>query len=459
MRKIYSIYLLFLFCIGFTIQVFSQDINLLYTLRNTPQANLLNPARINHNSKVTVNLPFASGFDFKLQNTFSISDFFSIENQTAIFNFESLQNSIGNESYFSETFSMPWIQVGVRFNENLVTFSVTEQQLFRTSTNRQLIQLINEGNQAFIDEPFRTYFDLNLLHYREFAAGYTRQLLPELSVGGRVKLITGIAAIDIKKLDIELQTAGNLEYLRFMVDGEYNLSLPVNINNVSDIANINPLTYFTNGSNLGTGIDIGASYRPIPELELSASIIDLGFIRWKTNATNITHGGSFTWRGLYINQFFEKPQIINNEEVPEMKPLEQLGDSLKQIFDFNIHEKPFSTGMPAKFFISGEYTLDKTFSASLTNQLFIYNHQATNALTIAGNIKLGNIWALSAGYSIIERSFNNLSVATSLKLGPFQFYAATSNILSMRINQTSNFSIRFGLNFMFGKIEESSNWN
>ncbi|HOO83113.1 MAG TPA: DUF5723 family protein [Prolixibacteraceae bacterium] len=453
MRKTYSIFLFIIFCIGFYNQVLSQEINLLYNLRNTPQANLLNPARINHNSKVTINLPFTSGFDFKLQNTFSISDFFSIENQTAIFNFENLQNSIGNDSYFSQTFGMPWVHVGVRFNENMVSFSITEQQLFRTSTNRQLIQLINEGNQAFVEEPFKTYFDLNLLHYREYAAGYTRQLLPELSVGGRVKLLTGIAAIDIKKLNIELHTGSNLEYLRFMVDGEYNLSLPININNISDIANIKPLAYFTNGSNIGTAIDLGASYRPIPELELSASIIDLGFIRWKTNATNITHSGSFTWRGLYINQFFEKPQIINNEEIPEMKPLEQLGDSLKEIFDFNVQEKPFSTGMPTKLFISGEYTLDETFSASLTNQLFIYNHQLTNALTLAGNLKLGNVWALSAGYSIIERSYNNLSLATSLKLGPFQFYAATSNILSMRITQTSNFSIRFGMNFMFGKIE------
>ena len=453
MRHIFSIYILVLICIGYTNHVFSQDINLLYSLRNTPQANLLNPARINHNSKVTINLPFTSGFGFKLQNTFSISDFFIIENQTAIFNFENLQNSIGKESYFSETFRMPWIQVGVRFDESMVSFSVTEQQLFRTSTNRQLIQLINEGNQAFVDEPFRTYFDFNLLHYREFSAGYTRQLLPELSVGGRAKLLTGIAAIDIKKLNIELHTGSNLEYLRFIVDGEYNLSLPVNINNVSDVANIKPLAYFTNGSNIGTAIDLGASYRPIPELELSASIIDLGFIRWKTNATNITHSGSFTWRGLYFNQFFEKPQIINNEEMPEMKPLEQLGDSLKEIFDFNVLEKPFSTGMPTKLFVSGEYTLDETFSASITNQLFIYNHQITNALTLAGNLKLGNVWALSAGYSIIERSYNNLSLATSLKLGPFQFYAATSNILSMRITQTSNFSLRFGMNFMFGKIE------
>lgn len=456
MKRIYSTYLIIIF-IGFGNQLFSQDINLLYTLQNTPQANLLNPSRINHNSKITINLPFVSGFEFKLQNTFSIADFISIENQTAIFNFKNLQNSISNKSFFIQTFNMPWLQVGVVLDKNMFTFSVSEQQLFRTSTNRQLIQLLNEGNQAFIDEPLRTYFDLNLLHYRDFSAGYTHEILPELRVGGRIKIITGITTIDFKKLDIELRTGSNLDYLQFIVDGEYNFSLPVNINNITDLSNLNPLSLLSNRSNIGTGIDLGVSYRPKPELELSASIVDIGFIRWKKNATNITHSGSFTWRGLYINQIFEIPQIINNEIAPEMKPIVQLVDSLKQIFDFNIQAKPFPTGIPTKLFVSGEYTLHKSFSASITNQLYIYNNQTTNALTMAGNLNLKNIWTLSAGYSIIEHSFNNLSIATSLKLGPIQFYLATSNILSMKITQTSNFSIRFGMNFMLGIADNKSN--
>ncbi|HPR33406.1 MAG TPA: DUF5723 family protein [Prolixibacteraceae bacterium] len=429
----------------------AQEINMLYTLANTPQANNLNPARITDNAKVTVHLPLLSGLHFKLQNSFSFNHFVSIENKKAVFDFGQLQKSMGPVSYLTETMNLPLFELQVRFGRNLISTAVSEQQLFRFQFDRNLIQLINEGNESFIDQPFSTHFDFNFLHYREYGLGYTRQIIPELSIGGRIKLLTGFAAADVQKMNIGLQTGRNLEYLTFSVDGAYNLSLPVDFQGESPELSFDPAGYLTNFANTGVAFDLGASYQPLPELELSASVIDLGFINWKTNATRISHGGTFTWKGFNLNSFIDQPEAAEGQEVPDLNPIEQLMDSAMQLVDFRIEALTFTTGIPTKVFISGEYHFHKVVSVALTDQILLYDRQISNALTLSGNLKLGDIWALSAGYSIIDQSYNNLSLGTSLNMGPVGFYIVTSNILALNIQQTSNFSLQFGLHFLFGK--------
>ncbi len=386
-----------------------------------------------------------------------MNNFIDINNKTLILDFDKLQSQIGFENYFTEQISLPLLGVQVRLRSNTFMASVTEKQLFRWNFDRNLIRFINEGNEAFIDNPFSTNLDLNFAHYREYALGYARHFNGGFSIGTRLKLLTGFSTIDVQKMNVGLATGQNLEYLTLSAEGEYNLCLPVNINPNNENASQSPMdNYLTNFSNTGMAIDVGASVNILPELELSASIVDLGFIRWKDNVTNISHGGSFTWQGFDLNSFISSPENIEDEEVPELNPINELLDSISKLTDLQYSSNPFTTGVPTRIFLAGEYSFLPIVSVSLTDQIMIYDKQVSNSFTLAGNLKLGRIWALSAGYSIINRSFNNLSLGTSLKLGPFEFWAATNNILALRIQESSNFNLVFGLNLMFGNNQSQS---
>ncbi|MBN1927730.1 MAG: hypothetical protein JW798_17990 [Prolixibacteraceae bacterium] len=456
MRKLLK-YCAQLFFIFSTFSSNGQYSNIVYTLGNTPQANLLNPSRITDNSVVTVHLPLLSGIDFRLNNSFSMDNFLTIDEKTLIINFDQLYSQISFENYFTEQISLPLIGLQIRLHNNFFSASITEKQLFRWNFDRNLIKLINEGNEAFIDVPFSTHFDFNFAHYREYALGYARNFDGLFTVGAKFKLLTGFSTVDVEKMNLGLTTGRNFEYLTLSVEGDYNLCLPVNINpdneNSSDLSIDN---YLTNFNNLGMAIDLGASVNLLPDLEISASVIDLGFIHWKDNVTNISHEGSFRWQGLDLNSFISTPEPIEGEDVPNPNPINELMDSIYKLIDFQYASNPFTTGTPTRIFIAGEYSIFPVLSVSLTDQIMIFDKQVSNSLTFAGNLTLGKMWSLSAGYSIIDRSYNNLSLATSLKLGPFEMWAATNNILALKIQETSNFNLMFGLNLMFGKNEPPS---
>jgi hypothetical protein len=457
MLKKISTYCTLLILILHPIITRAQEPNILYTLGNTPQSNLLNPARVTDQAKVAIQLPLISGFGFSLNNSFPMSSFIGIHDTTLTLDFNKLQSKIGFASHFTQQINLPLLGLQLRLGKNMFTASVTEKQLFRLSFDRNLAQLINEGNEAFINQPFTTHFDMIFFHYREYSLGYGCRIDKRWSVGARAKLLTGFSTVDVRKMNIGLTTGQNFEYLTLSAQGEYNMSLPFNVEkNDEEQIPFDVVGYFTNTSNPGMAFDLGASFRIMPELEVSASIIDLGFIRWKDNVTNISHDGSFRWQGLNLNSFISTPEPVDGENVPNPNPINELTDSISKLTDLQYASNPFTTGLPTKIFLAGEYAFHPVISVSLVDRLFIYDTQVANSFTLSGNMKLGQIWALSAGYSVIGRSFNNLSIGTSLKLGPFELWAATNNILALQIRETSNFNLIFGINLMFGKNEPFS---
>jgi hypothetical protein len=245
-----------------------------------------------------------------------------------------------------------------------------------------------------------------------------------------------------------------MEFLKFNATGSYNISQPFSLDFIDDGNSAENTTdavkYLTNFSNLGVAFDFGVKYQLLPSLEISASVIDLGFIRWKSNAQRISHSSNFTWEGFNLSKITNQAGF---DEGPYLAPLRSLLDSVDDILDFNVEQTPFNTNIPTKIYLATSYQVSKIFEAGLIDRLLIYDNQISNALTLSGNLKLGTVFSLSAGYSIMDNSYNNLSLGTALKIGPTQFYLLTDNILAINILSAQNFNFRFGMNLMFGKVK------
>lgn len=450
--KLYTI--LFSIFLTASLPVAAQE-NILYFLENTPQSTYSNPAHFTDKSKLVIGLPVLSGFDISVNNSFSLRDLGTIENGTLTINFDDFYSKISQNNYLSENLTFPLLDFQLRLKNRAFSFGIFENQLVRSGFDRNLIRLVNEGNYPWLESSFSTDIDLKFSHYREYAFGYSQSVSKKITVGGRIKLLTGFSTFNIKRMNIAIETGENIEYLKVSTNGEYLTSMPFNLKfgegeNTGNTS-FDAVRYMTNTSNLGAAIDLGATYNVIPGLEISASLINLGFIHWKKDAKKLTHNGSFTWEGFDLSNIQNESGI---EEEPYLKPVQSIMDSISGIINPQSIQNPFNTGIPTKIYIAAEYLIYNILSAGIVERLLIYDKQVSNALTLSGNLMLGKLFSLSAGYSIIDNSFNNLSIGTALKLGPVQVFCLTDNILALNIYNTYNYNFRVGMNLMFGNIKK-----
>ncbi|MCX6238690.1 MAG: DUF5723 family protein, partial [Bacteroidia bacterium] len=180
--------------------------------------------------------------------------------------------------------------------------------------------------------------------------------------------------------------------------------------------------------------------------ELSASIIDLGMIGWKSNVTILTEEGHFLYRGINFVDPTQKPPVI-----PLFKTvINQLSDSLSAAFRPDTAGTRFSTLLPAKIYFGIDYKLNNVVSLSGLSRIRISNDRVHTSLTVAANTLIGDRLSLSASYSVMESTFDNLGLGMGIKIGSFQIYSAADNLFSpFYPSKARNMNLRIGINFIF----------
>lgn len=153
---------------------------------------------------------------------------------------------------------------------------------------------------------------LNMKAYAEVGLGYSRRITEKLTVGARVKVLLGLARAEMNinqlDLDLEVPNPNYASYQDYSSNGElspsdwygahYNYSAD---GNVITTLKGGGMTFDNNGmiddfdldagdlgiAGSGFGIDLGASYKVWDNLTVSASILDLGFLKWKESETTV----------------------------------------------------------------------------------------------------------------------------------------------------------------------------
>jgi hypothetical protein len=90
---------------------------------------------------------------------------------------------------------------------------------------------------------------------------------------------------------------------------------------------------------MGMGLDIGATYDISDRFKLTASITDLGFIRWKNEVTNLKAKNQFLFSGLNMDNVLNGTMTFDS--VANL-----MGESLKNAFKVSDSKRPFTTWLP-----------------------------------------------------------------------------------------------------------------
>jgi outer membrane protein OmpA-like peptidoglycan-associated protein len=425
----------------------------LYGMKNLSQAFYLNPG-FQQKNRVHVSIPLGiqsislnhSGFTLNQALEKTNGDSLIIRPDLAI-------EKMGKRNVIAFEQSSELLGFGFKIKKkNFISFSASLKSNFIFTYPRDLFRFASEGNGSSTFLGNRASLDglgINSSVYSEYALGYNRSLNKSLTVGGRFKLLSGITNIHTSNSELGIST--DSDTYDITIDGKMAIKSSNSLF-FTDTTNkyIKPQKVFTTAAydfkNIGFAIDAGASYKLNDKLELSASIVDLGMIKWKENIKNYESSSvNYTFKGVDLNSI-----IIDSVDVGK-----HLTDTLEKVFGYSSSSESYSTSLYTRFYLGGVYNLNKTFSTSLT----LHNQIAANRLrtgaAIAMNIHARNWLNFSINYAAFGRSFRNVGLGLSLKGGPLQFFVISDNILSS-INpaNTKNLHLAFGLNVSIGPLKD-----
>ena len=133
----------------------------------------------------------------------------------------------------------------------------------------------------------------------------------------------------------------------------------------------------------------------------------------------------------------------------------------------------YSTSLPARFYLSGNYELKNGFSVGTLFFGESYRDRFSTGMTAALNKNFGKWVSTSLTYTVSNRSYNNIGLGFSFNMQPIQIYFVGDNLLlapvSLIENQNLNnfvnsaqlLTLRAGLNIVFGwdKISKADKAN
>jgi hypothetical protein len=357
--------------------------------------------------------------------------------------------------------------LGVGFSlgkDGYVFFDINERIDGNIVLPGDLFKLALKGNEEFVGSKI----DLSSLrgdikYYREFGLGYSRNITDKLRIGIKGKLLFGIAAasIDNKSLGITV----NEDYSHTLdANLAVNMSGPVNVY-MDSKNNIDSIKFDDNRFKTRSGITdffSGATYDLTDRIVVSASITDLGFIRWKKDVTNLTAKNQFEFSGLNMLD------VVNGTQTIDQVGQDML-DSLKNAFVVSKSKTAFTTYLPFGISLGGSYNVTKQFSVGLLSYSRVIGKQIREALTLSANINLGSALSTSLSYTAENHQYDNLGAGLAFRAGVAQFYLLTDRIplLWNKIkNDNSNFilpanwntfNLRLGMNFVFGNRPKEKN--
>lgn len=418
----------------------SQSDLVLYNYNRIPQTVYTNPAKIPPGS-FAIGLPLISSFSNRLYNdAFSTNDLFRSRNTDDSLSLDvaNILPMLGTKNHFSEYSSIDVFFIGLRVNGGYLSFGLKSEALINVHYPKQLAEFIWYGNKRYLGETLDfSDFKINLNHYLCYHVGYAFRVADNLSMGVRLKHLHGLSNISFKKMNSRVITKfNNNDLFTFEADND----ILINTSGVNGLEfgadnGFSLNDYIKNKINAGFGVDFGLDWQADKNLNISFSVVDLGYIYWQSDV---------------VNHFNSEPHVeFSSVEVDLTSNTNALNvyiDSLNNVFKFKKSEKPYMTRLPTRLYFGGFYNIDKRNRVGALIAGQVYDNHTETAVCLSYDFMIGRNLNLKTTWSAINNTFDNLGLGGVLSFGPVQLYFLTENIVSIfdPWNAHSH-SFRFGL--------------
>ncbi|SHG89254.1 hypothetical protein SAMN05444372_11187 [Flavobacterium micromati] len=459
MKKILIVFNLFL-----AVNCFSQNKQILYNFTSVPQSLLTNPGS-DFKYDWYIGVPLLSGISANAGST-GVSAYDLFANNGVDFNIK-LRNAVFSTTRKDHVAINQQLEIfngGVKIERQdediYVSFGMYQEFDVFGYAPKDLAILALDGNRDYLGKIFNLG-DLNLKaeSLSVFHLGFHKNISKNFIFGARAKIYSSIFNVSSTKNSGYVYTIPSSTGI---YEQQIYSQLQLNTSGVAryndENADIDVAKDVTNraflGGNLGLGFDAGFTYYPKKNIQLTASMIDIGFIRHSKEVENYSLKGLFNYRGVVPS--FSSGQSVDNifQEFQEAIPLETLNSK-------------YTTWRPAKFNSSVQFSFDEErpedcdclnqnaetiFRSALGAQLFMMTTPRIPliAFTTYYRRKVFKSLDLKATYTLDPYSFKNIGFGLSSNFGPINFYVLADNLLEYSdVTKANSLSFQLGLNVIF----------
>jgi hypothetical protein len=464
----------------------SQQSNVMYYMKGVPQSNTLNPA-FQPDYGFYLGMPGLSPMAIDIENNpLRFHDLIFHYHSPTVDSVITFLNPLadkrkflallGSNNFISTDVSTSLFSLGFRVSSMFFSIGITQKEFVRLNYPRDLFTLPMYGlldnslNPSNLD---LSGIGINAAAYTEFSVGASKNIDDIITVGIRGKLLFGQANLFMKTTDIGLNTSLNqwdfhsnvnmnasIPFLTIPkgVDGKYDLNGAAL---KSKISTSDLLDAFIRKPNMGLAVDLGVVIKPIDWLTLSASVVDLGSIRWSHYSYNLKQDTSFTFNGINMTG------IIKGDTANVGK---MLSDSIFNAFKkFNVQPGAYTTYLPTKIYIGGTFNLwSDRISFGILSMTELYLKTVRQSFSVSANIQPIRGFSTSFSYSLLNNTYHDFGFGLSLKVGPFNTYyifdyipTSYDKLKNLKIGSqtvpsipapvyTRAFSMKIGMNLVFG---------
>lgn len=418
------------------------------------QVSQTNPAKMNDH-RLVVALPGATaGF---YHPAFSINDALPTRSGTTYINLDEIVPALDDNNQLLAGFQGDIIGAAYRMGDFQIGASWSVRGNAYADYTREAIDVLWNGNGDYVGETVNVAAVFQFTSYNEIGISGAYSWRDKISVGAKFKLLNGFSDFSTDRNDqvLSLETADDVYQSAFTTDYVFRRSGFPTVDGAYELLNGLQVYNFNNQSgNTGFGFDVGVTANLTDKLTLSASVIDLGSLTWKTDAYEYTTRGKFNYGGLDLFSY-SSADTLNTQLLTE--DLERIADDLTDKLEIRNTTEPnysYSTPLHTRGYFSGTYELmdDLTVGA-----LFYFENTRLGTkpgFAISGRRPFGKWVTLGATYAMRNGRFNNLGLNATGHFGPLQVYVVSDNIAAA-VNPygSKNVNLRVGFNLVFGEIE------
>lgn len=410
------------------------------------QATFSNPALYgNMLGTMTIGLPGVHN-ELRLENV-TYNELLAVENGVRIVDLNQLPDLLEERNELRNDFSLETVGFGIQGDR--FSFGLTHRLRAAGTVNypRTLVQLAAEGNAQFIGQTVEIAPFGYATSFHEFGFGASYSFGEIITIGARVKYLSGVADISTNDdASLQLTTGEDNFALSLAQDLRLNTS---GIANYAGLDNLDVDLNFNNlgleelfGSNSGLAYDAGV-FVNLGRVRLQAAANDLGAsITWKNDVTNLDFSGTDEFGGLdVLEQFLEDSVSFAG-----------VLDTLQAIFEPAESNEDYQTNIATTYLLGGEFDLTERLTLGAILVHYDRPQTAETAFGLQARYRFFEPLTVGVSYTQRENRAANLGVNVLANLGPFQLLASTDNLLTVfRQKDSSEANFRLGSSLLIGR--------
>ena len=430
---------------------------LAFSFAESPQTLLLNPGA-ETNFRSHYGIPMLSDVSFDIGITgFKLNDLFSNDSRTFRTRFEAVLNKINTTDYLSFNTKIDVLNIGFRLDKKTyLSFGFYEEIDFISYLPKDFIELFYYGNEPFINRNFSlAQVSMKGDFLGVFHAGISKKISEKLNIGARAKIYS--SSINIESLNnfgTFNSSTGTDNIIRQSLN---NINGQVRTSGIVDSDDEyvdDPNEYFSRtflGGNLGLGLDVGLTYHFTSQLEFTASLLDIGFVKHSKNTKNFNIEGDYVLDGL--NFEYDTSSLSNYWQ--------QIEQDFRDRVITEETQEAYTSWRPMKINAAFKYSFGERREKSCyskTHKEYYYNAIGFQIHNIMRPIKpqfsFTSFYEASLSKKVhtkFTHTINDYSAvifgaATSLQLGKLYVYGGLDNLLGVADVSTAN-SVAFNFGF------------